>query len=452
MSSEVLVEIDNVSHTFGSGTLRRQILFDVSEQVHAGEIVLLTGPSGSGKTTLLTLIGALRSAQVGSLRVLGQELRGASDADRTKVRRHIGYIFQAHNLLGALNATENVATALLERSELGRAAGFERARETLSAVGLGEQGKHYPSQLSGGQKQRVAIARALAARPRLILADEPTASLDKKSGRDVVDLMQALAKKEGCAVVLVTHDNRILDIADRIIHLEDGRLAPFGEAVASNTRQLLQTLVNTSRGEDFGAHIKELDGPRFVEMLEGVTIEARRILETIRIANDVGFERMLDQMIEAFTLKVGEILEAERVTLYLVDHERGELWSKFGQGEGEETLEIRVPMGTGIAGDVAQTGKVANIPDAYADPRFLRKFDQQTGFRTKSVLCLPILDQDGRPFAVAQLLNRKDAEHFDTADQRRFEELSRSLGVILESWWHMCADRGVPKRAAGGVE
>ena len=246
--SDPLVTIENLNHSFGKGALEKQILFDITEAVWPGEIVILTGPSGSGKTTLLTLIGALRAAQDGSLVVLGKELLHASEADLTEVRRGIGYIFQAHNLLEALTATQNVQVALLEEG-IDPAVGKKRAVDMLEAVGLGERVDHYPSQLSGGQKQRVAIARALAAAPKLILADEPTASLDKKSGREVVEIMQRLTKQEGCAVVLVTHDNRILDIADRIVHLEDGHLASLAASVADATQQLLQSYSRTSTNE-----------------------------------------------------------------------------------------------------------------------------------------------------------------------------------------------------------
>lgn len=172
--SDPLITIENLNHSFGKGSLEKQILFDISEAVWPGEIVILTGPSGSGKTTLLTLIGALRAAQEGSLVVLGRELRDASEADLTEVRRGIGYIFQAHNLLEALTATQNVQVSLLE-DDVDAAVGRKRAIDMLEAVGLGDRADHYPSQLSGGQKQRVAIARALASAPKLILADEPTA-------------------------------------------------------------------------------------------------------------------------------------------------------------------------------------------------------------------------------------------------------------------------------------
>ena len=193
----------------------------------------MTGPSGSGKTTLLTLVGGLRSAQSGSLQVLGQELCGASANDLTVARRQNGYIFQAHNLHSSLTALQNVKMGLELHAHLSLADMQERSAEMLKQVGLETRMNYYPDDLSGGQKQRVAIARALVSHPKIVLADEPTAALDKQSGRDVVNLMQQLAKEQGCTILLVTHDNRILDIADRIVHMEDGKLVKNPELVQS---------------------------------------------------------------------------------------------------------------------------------------------------------------------------------------------------------------------------
>ncbi len=234
------VELEQVSHTHGAGALAKQVLFDIDLRIPEGEIVILTGPSGSGKTTLLTLIGALRAAQHGSVRVLGEELRGADEARLVSVRRRIGYIFQQHNLIDALTVRQNVQMTL---DLQGSSAGAEKRIEgAVAGVGLAEHMDKFPDQLSGGQKQRVGIARALVGQPRVILADEPTASLDKKSGRDVVELIQRLARENGAVVILVTHDNRILDAADRIIHLEDGHLQSMSEAVASNHNQMVKLL------------------------------------------------------------------------------------------------------------------------------------------------------------------------------------------------------------------
>jgi putative ABC transport system ATP-binding protein len=221
---ETAITVSNLNHYFGKGQLRKQVLFDINLEINTGEIIIMTGPSGSGKTTLLTLVGGLRSAQEGSLDVLGQELCGVSDRQLTEARRHNGYIFQAHNLHESLTAVQNVRMGLEVHHSLSADAMNIIAKEMLDFVGLGNRTSYYPDDLSGGQKQRVAIARALVAEPKIVLADEPTAALDKKAGRDVVELMQKLAKEKGCTILLVTHDNRILDIADRIIYMEDGYL------------------------------------------------------------------------------------------------------------------------------------------------------------------------------------------------------------------------------------
>lgn len=214
----------NLNYAFGQGALRKLVLSDVNLNIYPGEIVILTGPSGSGKTTLLSLTGGLRSVQEGSLQVLGQELRGISKKQLTKVRNNIGFIFQHHNLLKCLTAYGNVRMSLKLHPEIPRREYREKSVATLQAVGLGDKVDAYPANLSGGQQQRVAIARALVAQPKLLLADEPTASLDSKTGRDVVDIIQRLAKEEGCSVLLVTHDNRILDIANRVVRMEDGKI------------------------------------------------------------------------------------------------------------------------------------------------------------------------------------------------------------------------------------
>ena len=221
---EPVVNVQGLHHAFGKGQLSKPVLVDIDLAIHPGEIVILTGPSGSGKATLLSLMGGLRSAQQGSLKILGQELLGASKKQLVELRSRIGYIFQAHNLLDCLTAQENVRMALRLRKNLSYDDRTAQSTAMLEAVGLGHRVNYSPDNLSGGQKQRVAIARALVTQPKLILADEPTAALDSQSGRDVVQLMQRLAREQGCTILLVTHDNRILDIAHRIIYMEDGRL------------------------------------------------------------------------------------------------------------------------------------------------------------------------------------------------------------------------------------
>ena len=219
-----VVNIRNLDHFFGEGKLKKQILFDIDLTLNSGEVIILKGPSGSGKTTLLTLMGGLRSPQSGSLEVFGRELVGAKKDRLVKTRRNIGYIFQSHNLLMSLTAKQNVQMSLELHDGLRSSEIEGRAIALLESVGLGEHVNYHPQSLSGGQKQRVAIARALVSRPKMVLADEPTAALDSKSGRDVVELMQQLAREQGCTILIVTHDNRILDVADRIIELEDGRI------------------------------------------------------------------------------------------------------------------------------------------------------------------------------------------------------------------------------------
>jgi putative ABC transport system ATP-binding protein len=224
MNTESVVYIEGLNHFFGEGKLRKQILFNIHLTLEKGEVVILKGPSGSGKTTLLTLMGGLRSPQMGSLKVFGQELVGARKSKLVKIRRNIGYIFQAHNLLECLTARQNVQMSLELHQGFSVPEMKQKAIAMLEEVGLGDHVNYYPNNLSGGQKQRVAIARALVSHPKMVLADEPTAALDSKSGRGVVELMQKLAREQGCTILIVTHDNRILDVADRIIELEDGHL------------------------------------------------------------------------------------------------------------------------------------------------------------------------------------------------------------------------------------
>jgi len=218
------VALQDLSHWYGSGVNRRKVLDRVQLAINPGEVVLLTGPSGCGKTTLLTLVGALRQVMEGSVRLFGQELHGAPRRERQLLRRDIGMIFQGHNLLRCLSAEQNVQMGADLLPNLGYRARRDLAREWLRAVGLGDHLGKLPHDLSGGQKQRVAIARALAAHPRLLLADEPTAALDSRTGREVVELLRRLARDQGCSVLMVTHDPRILDVADRLVEMEDGRL------------------------------------------------------------------------------------------------------------------------------------------------------------------------------------------------------------------------------------
>lgn len=247
-----LISARGLSHFFGDGESRTQVLFDNSLDILPGQMVIMTGPSGSGKTTLLTLFGALRAAQSGRLTVLGHDLTGISGAGLTGIRRDIGFVFQMHNLLESLTALENVVMAT-HLTGLPRADAERRGTELLERLGLGHRLHHKPRALSGGQRQRVAVARAMVNRPRLILADEPTAALDKASSLEVVTLLHDHAKEQGGAVVMVTHDNRIIDRADRIMAMVDGRIVSdvtVGEMVAiCEFLRGIQAFTHLSTGE-----------------------------------------------------------------------------------------------------------------------------------------------------------------------------------------------------------
>jgi len=431
-SADAPVVVESLNHYYGKGPLRRQILHDVTTTIPAGEIVIVTGPSGSGKTTLLTLVGALRAPQEGRLRVLGRQLDGANRTALEDVRKRIGFIFQSHNLLGALSASQNVQLGLRVTGRAARVELRRRAEAMLEAVGLGEHTHKRAEQLSGGQRQRVAIARALVGEPVMVLADEPTASLDKASGREVVDRMQSLARERGTTILLVTHDNRILDVADRILHLEDGKLATFTDAVIANTQQMMHLLAQNTDRQHMEQLVDAMDETAFRGTLQELTQQSQKFLEATALASDEAYQSMLEQSLRVFTRRVGELLEAERASLFLVDRERQQLVLRVAQDmpDGEY---VRIPLASGIAGAAAMSGEVVRVDDAYADPRFNQAIDVETGFRTRSMLCLPLQDRSGAVFAVTQLLNRRDGHPFDEQDTRRYAEFAASLSVLLES-------------------
>ena len=218
------VRVEDLNHFFGEGESRNQVLFDNRIEIGAGQLVVMTGPSGAGKTTLLTLVGMLRSMQEGRIEVLGQNLSVLGRRELVAMRRNVGFIFQMHNLFDALSAYENVKMAM----QLGDCPGAEmrqRGTAILDRLGLGNRVDYKPRSLSGGQRQRVAIARALVNRPKLVLADEPTAALDRESAHKVVDLLKETTIDQGSTVVMVTHDHRIIEKADRLVHMVDGRIA-----------------------------------------------------------------------------------------------------------------------------------------------------------------------------------------------------------------------------------
>ena len=449
INRERVIVFETVSHSFGVGTLRKRVLHQVSAEFFRGEIVILTGPSGSGKTTMLTLAGALRSVQEGSVRIFEQELSGADPMQRVAIRRRIGFIFQAQNLLESLSVCQNVQISLaLTAPHLSPRDGRAAAVTMLTAVGLGSKVDSYPAQLSGGQKQRVAIARALVGGPQIVLADEPTASLDKASGREVVDLLQSLARQKGCAILLVTHDNRILDIADRILTLEDGWLSSFTRGLADNASQMLGGLSRLTRRGDLLRLVEQMNDEQFIAMLNESTTELEELLQVIEGASQQVSESMLDQVLLAATRKIAQLVQADRCTLFLVDEANGLLRSKLAQGFGEKPLDIVVRLGEGIAGHVARTGETLNIPDAYASPLFNRTVDERTGYRTQHLLCMPMFDPKGRIFGVAQLLNKRTGDPFNAHDEERFRDFVPRIGAILQTWMRLSQSRGAPMAPA----
>ena len=264
---ENLVVAEGVSHHFGAGETLTQILFDITIHIPPGQLVIMTGPSGSGKTTLLTLMGALRSGQKGVLRVLGNNVIGLDDSGLTELRRNVGFIFQLHNLIESLTAIDNVMMSThLHRREADDV--HQRAVALLERLGLGHRINHKPAALSGGQRQRVAVARALISSPRLILADEPTAALDRTSGLEVVSLLQEHIVRTGSSCLMVTHDNRVIDKADRLVSMVDGRIV---SDVLVHEQMLICEMLKkidffSAMGADELSHVAEkMQSRRFVE-------------------------------------------------------------------------------------------------------------------------------------------------------------------------------------------
>jgi putative ABC transport system ATP-binding protein len=250
-SNDAAVELRNVSFAFSQGTSRKPVVVDNSFCLARGELVMLTGPSGSGKTTLLSLIGALRTIQDGSLKVFGQELRDFSRRRLVQYRRHLGLIFQHHNLFPALTAAQSVRMAL-DLHELSEDRKDVMTLGILARLAMFDRTHHKPADLSGGERQRVAVARGLVHDPRLVLADEPTAALDRETALLVVDLFTELVREKGATILMVTHDTRLLHVADRLLRMVDGRIVSdidvretvaIGERSGKDRDQVLESML-----------------------------------------------------------------------------------------------------------------------------------------------------------------------------------------------------------------
>jgi putative ABC transport system ATP-binding protein len=409
-SQAPVISMRNVNHFYGTGALRRQVLDEVTCDIWPGEIVIITGPSGSGKTTMLTLAGALRSVQQGSMKILGEELHGASTGTRVQIRENIGFIFQLHNLLECLTARQNVELALgvepLPRNEA-------RARSTamLEAVGLGDRLDYSPSKLSGGQRQRVAVARALVRQPKIVLADEPTAALDKHTGRDVVELLRQLARREGCAVLIVTHDNRILDIADRLMLLEDGKLGSFGALMSPHAGHLLTALARMPGRDHLQVLLGRMNEGEFLDLMKTMAAEFEQLLNVMDMGDRGSMQVLFRNLLEVVFGKIANLLAAEGAGLLTVR----DGWLQWPHPGGNPSA-----TSPDLAGRSAERGEILNLSG------------DGLGSGVRSVLCVPIRSRHDEVRGVAQLVNKRVGDGFTAADERVFRDFAGPLGLILE--------------------
>ncbi len=427
MSHEPILAVTELNHFYGSGTLRRQILFDVAASIDPGEIVLITGPSGSGKTTFLSLAGTLRTVQHGSIRIFGKELNGASQSELIEIRKSTGFIFQNQNLLDSHTALQNVELSLGIWPAMPADEVRSACHEALEAVGLGNHMHHYPQQLSGGQKQRVAIARALVRKPPIIFADEPTASLDRKSGREVVELMQVLVHRQNCAILMVTHDHRILDIADRILSLEEGRVSSFESSLAGTSR-FLTTVSQLQRSGSLIAYVDKLSNEKFQDLVQQTSQDLQWILETIELGSREALQSLIYEILEAVAHKIKVMLGAEKASLFIVNPESSELYSRFVRNKAAGASDAASPHEPSAAdGGILQLLKPG--VSSYFDFAFQYEQDHRDG----RLLCMPVVDRRGSVLAILEMIKRQEDPAFNEADEKNFADYAESLAVILEA-------------------
>jgi putative ABC transport system ATP-binding protein len=396
--TEPVVIVRGVNHHLGMGSLRRQILFDISAEIAPGELVTVMGPSGSGKTTLLTLIGALRTLTDVSLRVFGTELRDASQAQITRIRRRLGFVFQHHHLIESLTACKNVEVGL-GASGLSRDERRRRAIAMLEGVGLQDHVHSYPNQLSGGQCQRVAVSRALVRDPELILADEPTASLDKQSGREIVELLRRLARQRGCSVIMVTHDPRILDVADRLMYLEDGRLSSFSAITSAHSVHLLTALRPLAEGAQLSPFIAKMGQADFIDMMRSVGAESEQFLNVLDFGG-------LEEMAVLFPLLTRVALDRVRSQ---VEARAARIWA--GDGSAAPRCICASPSTSGQANPVVMEALRA------AEPRH----DGDT-------LCIPLETRDCQTYGLMEF----DGVPSRALAERTFRDFVRPFGLLAQ--------------------
>lgn len=427
MSRSALIRVEGLCHSFGKGSLRKQILFDITTEIPQGEIVIVTGPSGSGKTTLLTIVSALRTVQQGSVQVLGEELRNAKPAVLERVRRDIGFIFQQHNLLNALTAVQNVELGLRVSNRYKGAALRKRAQEFLEIVGLDDRLHYKPEQLSGGQRQRVAIARALASEPPMLMADEPTASLDKQSGREVVDRMKLMAKEHGTTILLVTHDNRILDIADRIVYLEDGRLSTFTDAVIDNSQQMMRVMHDVQEHAPAGEAGGDFD---FQYLLVDISLQAQRLQALEGKVNEQAYRSILAGGLRDFTQRVSGILDAES-SLLLVPDADGTSLLPFPDDQLPNDAPPQIPMDRGLSAACLHDREIIRLADPAADSRYDAEIDGWLNPGGGPMISLPVFDSDQVPLAVMQLFKGRGDEPFGEEIENKLQRFIDTVSILL---------------------
>jgi putative ABC transport system ATP-binding protein len=386
---------------------------------------------------LLTLIGGLRVVQSGSLRVLGQELSGIGETARAVVRQQIGYIFQSHNLLGSLTAQENVEIALNLSRNLSQGERRKRSLAALDAVGLLDRVHSYPSELSGGQRQRVAIARALSSKPKLILADEPTASLDKRTGRTVVELIHDLSKRDGATVVLVTHDNRILDIADRILTLSEGRMSSLVDQVTRESSNVLQMLARDLHSGELSKRVDGLDEKQFIDLMNDATRQTEEFLGLVDLIQGSAFRAIQSQVLTAFTQKTASLIGAEEPRLYFTDDEHKNPWLV-------DNGDVGTRMYSDTNDDQLAVERVLDTGEPYVVARSHNSHGGDQAALTTRERCgavyLPLKDKNSVAFAVFRFtMPLRDASLGLPASQL-LEMLSASCSAILLTWWQMGCD------------
>jgi len=455
-SNAPLVIANDLNFSFGEGELRRQMLYGIDFVLEPGEIVIVTGPSGSGKSTFLTLVGTLRSHQEGQLDVVGNSLLGASAATINNVRQQLGFIFQYHNLLDSLTATENVLMGFAKGDKRTKSQLKEVASSTLATLGLEMRLNYKPSSLSGGQNQRVSIARALVRSPKVILADEPTASLDATTTEIVMRLFREQTKELGSSILLVTHDDRIFKQADRVVEVRDGKLRDAGATYLDHGKNQASAALTTI------AHSHKLEAPAVTADPRPGTLAANRVkgaLESLeKVLSDLAEIKLattLQSLAQSLTYIASESassLNADGCSIYLYDKDNAELFTLALSSAKDDLEGFAISTDKGFVGKCFREG-AAVLEGRAADSTTLdRTIDLKSGLTTQSVACVPLSTETGDVFGIIQLVDQK-ADQFSTETIDGLYELRSLLAAPLHEYWLLATQVKVrldyPARSAG---